>query len=240
VKTLCLVSPHKSMSTQVYKTLRDHTPALGKYRDTKWLMESGEPLFYSQQLFGLDQPVVYPTSPKDLSQTKKILRQVPDDMLIRVTGYPGALEGLRDKFCFLFLRRAVEDQVYLTVYGHRWMHALRAHQETKQQYEVWKTMYSNMTGSFEEYEQLVEPMCKALLHVERQHLAVADIEIWHHEVYQNPELLAQRLATQGYEFVVPSRGHLGSYVKSISERFGIRETPEWKNIQLLCRSLREA
>lgn len=233
MKSLALVSSHKCMSTEVYKTLRDHTPGLQKLDWSPTLADTGEPLFYSS-----DQPPVYCTAPKDLAAARKILEPWAQDHLIRITGYPAVLPGLKDKFTFLYLRRAVEDQAYSIIHQNRWMHVLRACPDTKDAYKSWKDRYVNMTGSYEMYVALAPEVCRALLYVEAQHVAVADVEIWHHQVYQEPQVLQARLQEHGYEFEIPADQHLRDRSLSIDARLAMRQTDEWLAIQELCRKIR--
>jgi hypothetical protein len=230
------------MTTETYRVFRDRICLSildPEGRISPWLYKSGEPFFYSDKLFHIDKVPVYSSEPEDILRSKFVINALPPHTLYRVVGYPCALPFVKEAGDHIFwIRRAIEDVVYLSLYKERWMHILNIDPRYQSSYDQWSYMYKHMIDPVESCEAFLEDFVSAHLYVEQIYETYADTIIWHHEFMNKFNYIRSVLEMHGFKFREKYTETSSISEKSISEGMRIRNTDEWIRIKELAQKLR--
>lgn len=227
MKPLCIAGFHKSTTSEVFKAFRDNMPDTKVYRTPASLFDAGEVVIHSEQVFHQRFIDSYPSAPEDVAAVRQLLEQIPDNYLVKVVGHPYSVCQSADKLCVIFLRRAIEDVIYLNFYKSKWMHILQLAPETRPLYEDW-------SATRRVPEDYLVPVIQAFIKMERYYHSHLPLQIWRDQVFSEPEHVQKLLAAEGYNFQLPPKHYLEARCKSLVARDDeIRSTPEWKKIKKL-------
>lgn len=228
MKPLVIVGFHKGMTTESFKTLRDYSN-LTVEKSIPELYESGEWFLYTDVLYDIKPGPLY--SNKKL----KVIDKLEDGQLIKAVGYPQVMES--PKVNTLFVRRAIEDIVYLCLYKHQWLCSLSL-LEDKSYFKTWREGRMDMTLTLTKCKSLLEPFVDSMIQLETSYHNGSTSEIWCHQIFSEPQLLKTKLEAMGYSYRIPSASFNQSRIDSFNKRCEIRNTPEWKEIAAVIKSRR--